>query len=122
MARREGHASVDWKGKVVLITGGTGSFGQAFTRMLLQEERVGAIRILSRDEYKQSEMDRRFRDERLRFLIGDVRDRERLLRALVGVDVVVHAAALKQVTAAEYNPLEAVKTNILGAANVIDAA
>jgi UDP-N-acetylglucosamine 4,6-dehydratase len=113
---------LDLTGKVVLITGGTGSFGQAFTRLLLKEEKVGAIRIFSRDEYKQSEMQLRLVDERLRFLLGDVRDRDRLHRALDGVDVVVHAAAMKQVPAAEYNPLEAVKTNILGAANVIDAA
>lgn len=113
---------MDWSGKVVLITGGTGSFGQAFTRVLLDNERVAAVRILSRDEFKQSEMQRRFGDERLRFFIGDVRDRERLLRAFDGVHVVVHAAALKQVPACEYNPFEAVKTNVLGAANVIDAA
>lgn len=113
---------MDLTGKVVLITGGTGSFGQAFTRLLLKEEKVAAIRIFSRDEYKQSEMQQRLVDERLRFLLGDVRDRDRLHRALDGVDVVVHAAALKQVPAAEYNPLEAVKTNILGAANIIDAA
>lgn len=113
---------MDWSGKVVVITGGTGSFGQAFTRLLLTEGRVAAIRIFSRDEYKQSEMGRRFDDARLRFFIGDVRDRERLHRALDGAQVVVHAAALKQVPACEYNPLEAVKTNVLGAANVIDAA
>lgn len=113
---------MDWTGKVVLITGGTGSFGQAFARLLLESERVAAIRILSRDEFKQSDMQRRFTDDRLRFLIGDVRDRERLLRALDGVHVVIHAAALKQVPACEYNPFEAVKTNVLGAANVVDAA
>lgn len=113
---------MDLNGKVVLITGGTGSFGQVFTRLLLQEGKVDTIRIFSRDEYKQSEMQKRLPDERLRFLIGDVRDRDRLDRALDGVDLVIHAAALKQVPAAEYNPLEAVKTNILGAANLIDAA
>ncbi len=113
---------MDWTGKVVLVTGGTGSFGQAFTRLLLRDTKVAAVRIFSRDEYKQSEMQRRVNDERLRFLIGDVRDSERLRRAFDGVNVVVHAAALKQVPACEYNPLEAVKTNILGAANVIDAA
>jgi UDP-N-acetylglucosamine 4,6-dehydratase len=115
-------ALVDWTGKTVLVTGGTGSFGQAFTRDLLESERVAAIRIFSRDEFKQHEMQLRLKDDRLRFFIGDVRDRERLLRALDGVDVVIHAAALKQVPACEYNPFEAVKTNILGAANVIDAA
>ena len=112
---------MEWSGKVVLITGGTGSFGQAFTRLLLREE-IGAIRIFSRDEYKQSEMQRRFSDDRLRFFIGDVRDADRLHRALDGVNFVVHAAALKQVPACEYNPLEAVKTNVLGAANVISAS
>jgi UDP-N-acetylglucosamine 4,6-dehydratase/5-epimerase len=113
---------VDWTGKTVLVTGGTGSFGQAFTRHLLESERVAAIRVFSRDEFKQYEMRMRLTDERLRFFIGDVRDRERLLRAFDGVDIVVHAAALKQVPACEYNPFEAVKTNVLGAENVIDAA
>lgn len=113
---------MDWTGKIILITGGTGSFGQAFARLLLETERVAAIRIFSRDEFKQSAMNRRFKDDRLRFFIGDVRDRERLLRAFDGVHVVVHAAALKQVPACEYNPFEAVKTNVIGAANVIDAA
>lgn len=113
---------MDWTGKVVLITGGTGSFGQAFTRLLLETERVGAIRVLSRDEFKQADMARRLKDDRVRFFLGDVRDRDRLLRAFDGVGVVVHAAALKQVPACEYNPFEAVKTNVLGAANVIDAA
>ena len=113
---------MDWSGKTVLVTGGTGSFGQAFTRHLLESERVAAIRIFSRDEFKQYEMGMRLKDERLRFFIGDVRDRERLMRAFEGVDIVIHAAALKQVPACEYNPFEAVKTNILGAENVIDAA
>lgn len=109
-------------GRVVLVTGGTGSFGQKFAEIVLKEHEVKALRILSRDELKQLQMSQKFSDERLRFLIGDVRDRERLYRAMNGVDIVVHAAALKQVPAAEYNPLEAVKTNIDGAANVIDAA
>lgn len=113
---------MDWTDKTVLITGGTGSFGQAFTRLLLRTERVAAIRVFSRDEFKQSDMARSFSDERVRFLIGDVRDRDRLFRAFDGVDVVVHAAALKQVPSCEYNPFEAVQTNVLGAANVIDAA
>lgn len=110
------------KDKVVLVTGGTGSFGQKFTEIVLKEHNVKALRILSRDELKQLQMSQRFNDKRIRFFIGDVRDRERLYRAMNGVDIVVHAAALKQVPAAEYNPLEAVKTNINGAANVIDAA
>ena len=112
----------DWRDKTVLVTGGTGTFGQAFTRFLLESEAVAAIRIFSRDELKQSEFARHLRDERVRLLLGDVRDRDRLHRAIEGVDVVVHAAALKQVPICEYNPFEAVKTNVLGAANVIDAA
>lgn len=112
----------DWAGKTVLVTGGTGTFGQAFARYILRHEKVHAIRIFSRDELKQWEMGRSLKDERLRFLIGDVREPARLLRALDGVDIVVHAAALKQVPACEYNPFEAIKTNVLGAQNVIDAA
>lgn len=112
----------DWSGKTVLVTGGTGTFGQAFVRYVLERLPAAAVRVFSRDELKQWEMSRAIKDERLRFLIGDVRDQERLMRALVGVDVVVHAAALKQVPACEYNPFEAVKTNILGAENVINAA
>lgn len=114
--------SFDWSGATVLVTGGTGTFGQAFVRYLLEHEAVAALRVFSRDELKQSEMARRISDDRIRFLIGDVRDAGRLHRALDGVDVVVHAAALKQVPACEYNPFEAVKTNILGAQNVIEAA
>lgn len=112
----------DWRGKTVLVTGGTGTFGQAFARYLLEREPIVALRVLSRDELKQSELARRIVDDRLRFFIGDVRDADRLRRAFDGVDIVVHAAALKQVPACEYNPFEAVKTNILGAQNVIDAA
>ncbi|MEB2344427.1 MAG: UDP-N-acetylglucosamine 4,6-dehydratase (inverting) [Deltaproteobacteria bacterium] len=107
----------------VLVTGGTGSFGRAFVRRLLRERADCTIRIYSRDELKQYEMARAFgNDPRLRFFIGDVRDRDRLARALYGVDWLVHAAALKQVHLCEYNPAEAVKTNVLGAQNVIDAA
>ena len=109
-------------GKVILVTGGTGSFGRRFTEIALKDYNVVALRILSRDELKQLQMDRRFKDPRIRFLLGDVRDKDRLYRAMNGVDIVVHAAALKQVPSAEYNPLEAVKTNVMGAANVIDAA
>lgn len=111
-----------WDGATVLLTGGTGSFGQAFARYLLTQHRPAAVRIYSRDELKQAEMDRRFADDRLRFFIGDVRDLPRLRRACQGADIIVHAAALKHVPACEYNPLEAIKTNVLGAANVIDAA
>jgi UDP-N-acetylglucosamine 4,6-dehydratase/5-epimerase len=109
-------------GKAVLITGGTGSFGKQFVRTTLAS---GARRIIvfSRDELKQSEMQQSLPDEpRLRFFIGDVRDYQRLYRAFHDVDIVVHAAALKQVPAAEYNPFEAVKTNVHGAQNVIEAA
>ena len=107
-------------GKIVLITGGTGSLGSALTKKILKAN-VKAIRIFSRDEWKQVQMQSEIKDERLRFLIGDVRDKERLSRALEGVDIVIHAAALKQVPVAEYNPFEAVKTNVNGAANLIEA-
>ena len=111
------------KNKVILLTGGTGSFGQKFTEIVLKEHNPAAIRIYSRGELLQMQMAQKFsNDAKLRFLIGDVRDKERLARAMNGVDIVVHAAALKQVPTSEYNPLEAVKTNINGAANVIDAA
>jgi UDP-N-acetylglucosamine 4,6-dehydratase len=109
-------------GKSVLITGGTGSLGKRLVKKLLAEHRPKKIIILSRDELKQHEMAIRFKDDSLRFFIGDVRDRERLNRAFNGVDYVIHAAALKQVPAAEYNPYEFIKTNVLGAQNVIDAA
>ena len=111
-----------WNGKTILLTGGTGSFGRRFTETLLRHHNPKALRIFSRDELKQHDMDKHFHDERLRFFLGDVRDKDRLVRAMTGADLVVHAAALKQVPACEYNPLEAVKTNILGAANIIDAA
>jgi len=113
-----------WQNQTVLITGGTGSFGHKFVETLLAHHPRKII-IFSRDELKQHEMRSRFPDgsgSPIRYFIGDVRDRERLYRALEGVDIVVHAAALKQVPAAEYNPLEFIKTNILGAANIIDAA
>jgi UDP-N-acetylglucosamine 4,6-dehydratase (inverting) len=110
-------------GKVILATGGTGSFGKKFTEIVLREHNPKAVRIFSRDELKQMEMRQQFKeDRRLRFFIGDVRDKDRLYRAMNGVDIVIHAAALKQVPSCEYNPIEAVKTNIDGAANVIDAA
>lgn len=108
---------------VILITGGTGSFGHAFIPMTLEKFNPKKLIIYSRDEMKQWEMGKRFgNDPRIRFFIGDVRDRERLYRALNGVDHVVHAAATKIVPTAEYNPFECVKTNINGAMNVIDAA
>jgi UDP-N-acetylglucosamine 4,6-dehydratase len=105
----------------VVITGGTGSLGTALTRFLLTRTDVGRVRIVSRDELKQSEMARQLNDERLRFFIGDVRDVARMQSALQGADVVIHAAAMKQVPACEYNPFEAVKTNILGTENIIGA-
>ncbi len=110
------------QGKVILVTGGTGSFGNKFSELVLRDHDPKKLIIFSRDEWKQSEMARRFTDDRLRFFIGDVRDKDRLERAFDGVQVVVHAAALKQIPTAEYNPLEVIKTNILGAAHVIDAA
>ena len=114
---------MDWKNQVVLVTGGTGSFGKKFTKILLEEKQPKKVIIFSRDELKQHEMQvGGFNDERLRYFIGDVRDRERLVRAMHGVDIVVHAAALKQVPACEYNPMEAIKTNIMGTANVVEAA
>ena len=99
-----------FKDKIILLTGGTGSFGNKFTEMVLKEQDVKAIRIFSRGEKKQLDMNNRFNDNRLRFFIGDVRDKDRLHRAMTGVDIVVHAAALKQVPACEYNPIEAIKT------------
>ncbi len=110
--------------KILLITGGTGSFGKYFTEYILKTSRPKKIVIFSRDEYKQYLMRQEFHEygEKIRFFIGDVRDKDRLSRAFEGVDIVVHAAALKQVPTLEYNPIEAIKTNILGAVNVIDAA
>lgn len=114
--------------KTILLTGGTGSFGKAFTKYVLNNYEPKKIIIYSRDEFKQFNMQNDFRKEfpdkfkKLRFFIGDVRDKERLTRAMEGVDYVIHAAALKQVPACEYNPQEAIKTNIHGAQNVIDAA
>lgn len=108
------------KGKKVLITGGTGSLGQELTKRLLKSD-VDTIRIFSRNEHKQIEMASRFHSSRLRFFIGDVRDFSRLTRALEDVDIVFHAAALKHVPIVEYNPFEAIKTNVIGSQNVIDA-
>ncbi len=112
-----------FNGKNILITGGTGTFGKQFVKYVAANYKANKIIIFSRDEFKQYEMARAFKNiPNLRFFIGDVRDRERLNRAFYGVDYVVHAAASKQVVAAEYNPFEAIKTNILGAENVIEAA
>jgi UDP-N-acetylglucosamine 4,6-dehydratase/5-epimerase len=109
-----------FQGKKILITGGTGSLGQALTKRLLSMN-VNTIRIFSRNESKQIEMESKFNDKRLRFFLGDVRDLERLKRAMEGVDYVFHAAALKHVPKIEYNPFEAIKTNVIGSQNVIDA-
>ncbi|MFA5238561.1 MAG: UDP-N-acetylglucosamine 4,6-dehydratase (inverting) [Phycisphaerae bacterium] len=110
--------------KTILITGGTGSFGQAFVKKILAAYKLRRVIIYSRDEYKQYMMCKKFagHEGRLRFFLGDIRDKSRLLRAFEGVDYVVHAAALKQVPALEYNPTEAVNTNVMGADNIVDAA
>lgn len=110
--------------KTVLVTGGTGSFGKRFVRTLLENTASRRVIVFSRDELKQSEMKREFNifEDRLRFFVGDVRDLERLQRAFRGVDYIVHAAALKHVPILEYNPFEAIKTNILGTQNIINAA
>src|ERR1700722_16441794 len=108
--------------KAILITGGTGSFGKQFVRTILKRYQPRKLIIYSRDELKQFEMQQVFTDDCMRFFLGDVRDAERLIQAMNGVDYVIHAAALKQVPAAEYNPMECIKTNIHGAQNVIQAA
>jgi len=118
--------TIDWKNSGILITGGTGSFGSKFVETILgTHPEVRRIVVYSRDELKQFEMSQRFPTERfpqVRYFIGDVRDNDRLYRALEDIDIVVHTAALKQVPACEYNPFEAIKTNILGAQNVIEAS
>jgi UDP-N-acetylglucosamine 4,6-dehydratase len=114
-----------FNGKTILITGGTGSFGKKCTELILKRYKPGKLIIFSRDELKQWEMAQQFPESRyknIRFFIGDVRDKERLNRAFQGVDYVIHAAALKQVPTLEYNPFEAVKTNIIGAQNIINVA
>ena len=113
-----------WKNKMVLVTGGTGSFGKKFIQILLKEYPIKRLVVYSRDELKQEEMRTMhgFQDKRLRFFIGDVRDKNRLNRALADIDIIIHTAALKQVPACEYNPIEAIRTNINGAENIINAA
>ena len=113
---------IESKEKTILVTGGTGSFGKHFVSHLLKNHAFKKIIIFSRDELKQYHIQKEFSDSRLRFFLGDVRDLQRLHRAFSGVDIVVHAAALKQVPALEYNPVEAIQTNIIGTQNVIDAA
>lgn len=111
-----------FNGKSILITGGTGSFGKKFIQILLSKYKPRRVVVFSRDELKQFEMGQTYNEPCMRYFIGDVRDKERLVKAMWNVDYVVHAAALKQVPAAEYNPMECIKTNISGAQNVIDAA
>jgi UDP-N-acetylglucosamine 4,6-dehydratase len=113
---------IDLNGSTILLTGGTGSFGNAFIERVTTTWPAAVVRVYSRDELKQSELRAKFGDEQIRYLVGDVRDRARLTRAVQGVDIVVHAAAMKQVEACEYNPFEAVRTNVLGAQHIVDAA
>jgi UDP-N-acetylglucosamine 4,6-dehydratase len=109
-------------GNSILVTGGTGSFGKKFIKLLLTKYSMRRIVVYSRDELKQYEMAQNINSPNLRYFIGDVRDEDRLRRALNGIDIVVHAAALKQVPAAEYNPMECIKTNVIGAENIINAS
>lgn len=113
---------MDLSGATILLTGGTGSFGNAFIERIVPQYPDVTIRVFSRDELKQSELRARWGDDQVRYLIGDIRDRRRLLRAAQGVDLIVHAAAMKQVPACEYNPFEAVQTNVIGAQNIVDVA
>lgn len=113
---------MDLSASTILLTGGTGSFGTAFVESVISSWPNAVIRVFSRDELKQSEMRARFGDQAVRYLVGDVRDKDRLVRAAQGADVLIHAAAMKQVPACEYNPWEAVQTNVVGAQNVVDAA
>ena len=124
MVKRKPRKSNYLNGKSLLITGGTGSFGKRFIQIILKEYKVKRLVVFSRDELKQEEMRTMggFNDPRLRYFIGDVRDKERLYRALHEIDFIVHTAALKQVASGEYNPIELVKTNISGAENIINAA
>lgn len=109
-------------GRSILVTGGTGSFGQAFVKHVLEHHDVKRLVVFSRDELKQFEMANVIDSPKLRYFIGDIRDQDRLERALTGIDTIVHAAAMKQVVAAEYNPIECIKTNVIGAENIINAA
>ncbi len=117
-----GNPAPNLDGKVILITGGTGTFGRAMVNRLLSDFNPKKVIVFSRDEQKHYQMQQELRDSRLRFFVGDIRDRDRLMRAFESVDIVLHAAAMKHVPLAEYNPLEAIRTNIDGAVNLIDAA
>ena len=110
------------KDKTILVTGGLGSFGQKFIEIILKEHNPKSVRIYDNRELAAVEIERRLNDPRLRFFIGDVRDKKRLYRAMNGIDIAIHAAALKHIPICEYNPIEAVRTNIEGAINIIDAA
>ena len=110
------------KNKTVLVTGGTGSFGKSCIRRILQDDQISKVIVFSRDELKQFEMQSIFKSPKLRYFLGDVRDFQRLKQATDGVDVIIHAAAIKQIPAAEYNPMEAIKTNIIGAENIVNVA
>src|SRR5690349_3930537 len=117
--------NINWEESTILVTGATGTFGKKFIELVLKEKRPKKLIVFSRDELKQLEMRLKFPDgpdSPVRYFLGDVRDRDRLMRAFHGVDIVIHATALKQVPACEYNPFEAVKTNVIGAQNIIDAA
>jgi UDP-N-acetylglucosamine 4,6-dehydratase len=113
---------LDLNGSTILLTGGTGSFGNAFIERVIETWPNATVRVYSRDELKQSELRAKYGERNVRYLIGDVRDRARMSRAAEGCDIVVHAAAMKQVEACEYNPFEAVRTNVLGAQHVVDSA
>ena len=110
------------KNKTVLVTGGTGSFGKNCVKRILQDDQANKVIVFSRDELKQFEMQAVYNSPKLRYFLGDVRDYERLKQATDGVDIIIHAAAIKQIPAAEYNPMEAIKTNIIGAENIVNAA
>jgi len=110
------------KNKNVMVTGGTGSFGKSMVERLLNDDQVNKVIIFSRDELKQFEMQSKLKSNKLRYFLGDVRDYERLKQATYGVDVIIHAAAIKQIPAAEYNPMETIKTNIIGAENIVNVA
>src|SRR5262249_34857424 len=121
---QSGYKSADLAGASILVTGGAGSFGTHFVRTVLENTEADRVIVFSRDEHKQYDMEQKFREhaKRIRFFIGDVRDPERLVMAMRGIDIVIHAAALKHVPTAEYNPFECIKTNVMGAENVVQAA